>query len=86
MNLLTKRSRIMRAPIKVSSYSGYKADESPTRFTYKGKTYNVKEILSTSLEQSTTGEFRRRFTIRTNGGLVFNIHYDEMDKMWFMEE
>ncbi|MBI2559626.1 MAG: hypothetical protein HYW14_00625 [Planctomycetes bacterium] len=75
-----------RAPIKVSSYSGYKADERPTRFTYKGKIYNVKEILSSSLEQSTSGELRRRFTIKTDDGLLFNIHYDERDKLWFMEE
>ena len=77
---------MMRVPIKASSYSGYKADESPTGFTYKGKTYNVKEILSSSLEQGTNGELRRRFVIKTDGGLVFNIHYDEMDKMWFIEE
>lgn len=77
---------MVRCPIKVSSYSGYKAEERPTRFTYKGKTYNVKEILNSSLEQSTTGELRRRFAVKTEDGLVFNIHYDEMDKTWFIEE
>lgn len=75
-----------RVPIKVSSYSGYKSEERPTKFTYKGKTYNVKEILRSSLEQSTTGELRRRFAVKTEDGLVFNIHYDEMDKTWFIEE
>lgn len=76
----------MRTLIKVSSYSGYKANERPLKFNYKGKTYNVKEILSSSLEQSTGGELRRRFAIKTDDGLLFNIHYDERDKLWFMEE
>lgn len=77
---------MLRIPIKVSSYSGYKANERPLKFNYKGKIYNVKEILSSSLEQSTGGEFRRRFAIKTDDGLLFNIHYDERDKLWFMEE
>lgn len=77
---------MIRTPIKVSSYSGYKADERPLKFNYKGKTYKVKEILSSSLEQRTDGELRRRFAVKTDNGLVFNIHYDERDKLWFMEE
>lgn len=76
---------MIRTPIKVSSYSGYKANERPLKFNYKGKTYKVKEILSSSLEQSTDGELRRRFAVKTDNGLVFNIHYDERDKLWFME-
>lgn len=77
---------MLRIPIKVSSYSGYKANERPLKFDYKGKTYNVKEILSSSLEESTSGELRRRFTVKTECDAVFNIHYDERDKLWFMEE
>lgn len=31
--------------LKVESYSGYKADEQPTRFTLHGHTFQVEEVL-----------------------------------------
>ncbi|MCF6155341.1 MAG: hypothetical protein E3K36_08830 [Candidatus Brocadia sp.] len=72
--------------IQVCTYSGYKADERPLRFIFEGKTHKIKEILSQTYEEIPDRGRRRRFTIKTDEGLIFKILYDESQDRWFMEE
>ncbi|MEP9411285.1 MAG: hypothetical protein HRF42_07735 [Candidatus Brocadia sp.] len=71
--------------IKVSTYAGYKADEKPLRFIFKGKTYTVKEILHQTYEEIPGVGLRRRFDIETDEGLTFNLLYDVNQDRWFLE-
>ncbi|MFQ5957594.1 MAG: hypothetical protein ACE5KK_07465 [Candidatus Brocadiales bacterium] len=70
-------------PIKVKAYAGYKAEERPLAFTLENKEYEIKEILSSSVEER-TGRRLTCFRVRTEGG-VFKIYYSEKEAKWYME-
>jgi len=72
--------------IQVSTYSGYKADERPLRFVFKGKTHTIREIKNQTYEEIPGVGLRRRFDIKTDEGLAFKILYDENQDQWFLEE
>ncbi len=71
-------------PIKVTSYSGYRAEEKPVSFVFQGKEHRVKDVISSSCEEDLDGKLRRRFKVRTYEDLVFDIHYDEEAEEWFI--
>jgi len=72
--------------IKVSSYAGYKADERPLEFTFKGKRHKIKEIISQAYEEISGVGLRKRFDIETDEGLTFKLFYDESPDRWFLEK
>ena len=72
--------------IRVSTYSGYKADERPLEFTFKEKKHKIKEILSQVYEEISGKGLRKRYTINTDEGLAFKLFYDENQDRWFLEE
>lgn len=72
--------------IQVSTYSGYKADEKPLEFTFKEKRHKIKEILSQAYEEISGKGLRRRYTIKTDAELTFNLFYEENQDRWFLEE
>ena len=72
--------------IRVSTYSGYKADERPCKFIFKGKTHTIKEITNQAYEEISGKGLRKRYTIKTDEGLTFNLFYDENQERWFLEE
>jgi len=72
--------------IQVSTYSGYKADERPLRFVFKGKTHTIKEIITQTYEEIRGKWLRRVYDIKTDEGLTFKLLYDENQDRWFLEE
>ena len=72
--------------IQVSTYSGYKADERPCKFVFKGKTHTIKEIINQTYEEIPGKWSRRVYDIKTDEGLAFKLFYDENQDRWFLEE
>lgn len=72
--------------IQVSTYSGYKADERPCKFIFKGKTHTIKEIINQTYEEIPGKWSRRIYEIKTDEGLTFKLFYDENQDRWFLEE
>lgn len=72
--------------IQVSTYSGYKADERPCKFLFKGKTHTIKEIINQTYEEIPGKWSRRIYDIKTDEGLTFKLFYDENQDRWFLEE
>jgi len=72
--------------IQVSTYSGYKADERPLEFVFKGKTHTIKEIITQTYEEIPGKWLRRVYDIKTDEGLTFKLLYDENQDRWFLEE
>ena len=72
--------------IQVSTYSGYKADERPLRFVFKGKTHTIKEIITQTYEEIRGKWLRRVYDIKTDEGLTFKLLYDGNQDRWFLEE
>ena len=72
--------------IQVGTYSGYKADERPLEFTFKGKRHKIKEIISQTYEKISGKGLRKRYTIKTDDGLTFKLFYDESQDRWFLEK
>jgi len=72
--------------IQVSTYSGYKADERPLEFTFKGKRHKIKEIISQTYEEISGKGLRKRYAIKTDDGLTFKLFYDESQDRWFLEK
>lgn len=71
--------------VQVNSYAGYKADERPLCFTFKGKKHFIKNIIHQSHEKNIHGKSRRRFTVETSEGSTFKLCYDEIKDRWFIE-
>ena len=72
--------------IHVSTYSGYKADERPLKFVFKGKAHTIKEIINQTYEDISGKGLRKRYTIKTDEGLTFKLFYEENQEQWFLEE
>ena len=72
--------------VQVSTYSGYKADERPIKFVFKGKTHKIKETISQTYEEIPGKWLRRLYDIKTDEGLTFKLFYDENQDRWFLEE
>ena len=72
--------------VHVNTYSGFKADEKPLKFVFKGKMHKIKEILSQAYEEISGKGLRREYDIKTEEGLTFKLFYDENQDQWFLEE
>ncbi len=72
--------------VHVNTYSGYKADERPLAFTFEGKKHKINEIISQAYEEISGKGLKRRYTIKTDEGLTFNLFYDENQERWFLKE
>jgi hypothetical protein len=73
-------------PIRVHTYSGYKADERPLRFEHAGKEHKIREIVNQTCEEIVGNGLRRKFTVRTEEGEIFTLFHEEIKDQWFLEE
>lgn len=73
-------------PIRVYTYSGYKADERPLRFEHEGKEHMIREIINQTREEIVGKGLRRKFTVRTEEGKIFTLFHKEIKDQWFLEE
>ena len=77
----------MKEKIDVTCYSGYRLNEKPVKFNYKGKEYPVEKILDRSVEESLNGEHRRdRFRVLSRDKKIYSIYYDSLQDDWYLEE
>jgi len=83
---LWEKSDMKLHNIQVSAYAGYKAEEKPLKFIFEGKKYTVKEIVHQTSEEILGGGVRRRYTVKTDEGLMFDLCYDVSRDRWFLEE
>jgi len=72
--------------IQVSTYSGYKADERPIKFVFKGKMHNIKEIMRQTCEEIPGDGLRMVYDIKTDEGLTFKLFYNDNQGRWFLEK
>lgn len=74
-------------PIQVKCYSGYKANERPIAFIYKGKEYQIGSIESQICRRSSTEKAisMREFKVRVQGGEVCILIFDEATEEWYIK-
>ncbi len=73
-------------PIRVHTYSGYKADERPLKFEHEGKEHMIREIINQTFEENVDNGLRNKFTVKTEEGKIFILFHEEMKDQWFLEE
>ena len=69
---------------KVECYSGYKANERPTAFTFQGRRWEVAEIVDRWYEGGLKGGEPHvdYFKVRTAEGSVFMLRYVSLFDAW----
>ena len=67
--------------IQVSCYSGYKANERPTQFSFRGRRLTVLELLD-----QWYGIDHRYFKVLTDDNKVYLIRYDQDNDLWTLEK
>jgi hypothetical protein len=73
-------------PIKVESYSGYKADEYPISFYWKEEKHNIKEIMDRWYDRNLTVDWiaTNYFRVVTDSGLQCIIKHDIETDQWYL--
>lgn len=70
--------------IDVIAYSGYRGEESPRAFLFRGVKVEVIEILNQWIEEGSRDRSRRRFfKIEGSDGASHVIYYDDQSMEWF---
>jgi len=73
--------------IRVMSYSGYRGEESPRRFSLSGRKIDVVETLEAWVGQDPGGRaVKRYFRVRGDDGNTYCLYYHEEEKEWFCGE
>ncbi|MBW1690948.1 MAG: hypothetical protein DRG87_03200 [Deltaproteobacteria bacterium] len=67
--------------IQVSCYSGYKANERPINFTFRGRTLIVHEVLD-----QWYGINHSYFKVLADDSKIYLIGYDHDDDLWTLEK
>jgi len=67
--------------IKVSCYSGYRANERPINFTVRGRNLLVEEIIDRWY-----GVNHSYFKILANDQKIYLIRYDQDEDLWTLEK
>ncbi len=73
-------------PIQVKTYSGYKADERPLTFKYKGTQHTIREVINQVREEIAGNGLQNKFTVKTEEGKVYTLFHKEINDQWFLEE
>ncbi len=66
---------------KVSAYSGYRAEEKPRRFEYKGEEISVSEIIYQWRDEDGWG-----FVVIGDDEKKYRLKYIQTDDCWTVEE
>ena len=74
-------------PIKVACYSGYKGEERPVAFVWRGKRIQIVEIRNRWYEQGIEAGRGTRsfFQVRAPDNRVYLIFQDQLSGEWFLE-
>lgn len=73
-------------PIQVECYAGAKADETPRRFTWEGRTVEVGEVLDRWYQVESRPEWPRAdyFKVRGEDGRNYLLKHDLESDEWFL--
>ena len=71
--------------VKVSSYSGYKAEEKPQSFQIGDRSLEILEIEKTWYQEGLDRRRKVYFRIRANDNSRYQIFYDEEIDCWFLD-
>ena len=66
--------------LKVESYSGYKADQRPTRFTLQGRTFQVEEVMDRWY-----GPDHAYFKVRADDANTYILKHSPSADEWSLE-
>ncbi len=71
--------------IEVVSYSGYKSEESPRSFVFRGEKIEITEVVDMWIAEHVHDRTRKRFFIvKGNNGLIYKIFLNEKTREWFI--
>ncbi|OIP64093.1 MAG: hypothetical protein COT35_04315 [Nitrospirae bacterium CG08_land_8_20_14_0_20_52_24] len=71
--------------IKVTAYAGYRGEESPMAFVFRGEKINVVEVLDRRVEQDVEEKTTRRwFRLKGDDRKIYHIYYHETAMTWFL--
>ena len=70
--------------IEVSSYSGYKLNERPTGFMFRGNTYTINEIVDRWYEGGSEAQqpVLSYFKVKVDEGTEYIIRYNSLFDCW----
>ncbi len=74
-----RKKQIVRMPLKVQTYSGYKADERPVAFTFGEKVCEVEELIDRWY-----GVDHAYFKLRANDGNLYVLRHRMDNDQWEM--
>jgi hypothetical protein len=66
--------------IEVQCYAGYRADERPTRFTIRGRTFQVVSVEDQWYEPNAI-----YFRVRADDGNLYILRHDEVEDRWTLD-
>lgn len=73
-------------PIQVECYAGAKADETPRRFVWEGKSIAVNEVLDRWYQIESKPEWPRAdyFKVRGEDGCEYLLKHDLESEQWYL--
>jgi hypothetical protein len=73
-------------PISVVTYCGYRDNEHPQTFLWRGKRYEVvRAIASWRVEENeSSGKRITYYRIETGDNIIFDIRYEEITERWIL--
>ncbi len=72
--------------VEVTAYSGYRGEEIPRVFKWRGTRVEVAEILSRWTAEGVRDRDRKReFRLIGRDGITYSLTYDEETQEWFRE-
>ncbi len=75
----------MAEEISVTCYSGFRINERPVKFKYRGKDFSIKKILDSSVTESLESRTRRYcFSVLCETGEQMRIFFDTGEDRWFL--
>ena len=71
--------------IKVTAYSGSRAEEIPRSFILSGEKIEIVAILDMWVEEGPAERRRKRvYQVKGSDGYTHRVYYDEREKAWFL--
>jgi hypothetical protein len=71
--------------ISVICYSGFRINERPAKFKYRGKDFSIKKILDSSVTESLENRTRKYYYhVLCETGEQLKIFFDPKEDRWFL--
>jgi hypothetical protein len=71
--------------ISVTCYSGFRINERPVKFKYRGKDFSIKKILDSSVTESLENRTRKYYYhVLCETGEQLRISFDPGEDRWFL--